>query len=193
MIAKVTVTTRCNSKCRSCPVWKTPQDDMSFDNFKIIYDKLNNDDYIEQIIINSTGELFSMPGYQKYIKYMEDNKIKYTAIQTNGALMDRVPKLDNVVISFNGTNKKNYEYMTRLDFGQVVSNIKSKYAQIDENAGCAEIHCLLCELNEGPEDEFYDLWHDFPGKLRISYKYENQFVNDYTIKKHVKNRRFLCN
>jgi radical SAM protein with 4Fe4S-binding SPASM domain len=191
MRAKLTVTTRCGAKCATCPVWKGPHQTMTYDQFVRAFDALNESPLIDEIFLNGTGDLYSIDSHIRYLIYVETNQKKRVTITTNGNVLDFVPRVNHLTISFNGSNKENYEATTGLDFGRVVENIRDAYGQI-EKCGYREIDCLVWQGNKGCEAEFLDLWKDFPGVRRISYKVENQFGAYFGLPEHKDENRIFC-
>lgn len=194
MDCKISITTHCNSMCGTCPVWTLPGSTMSFYDFTDIWDKLVNEPQITHILFSNTGEVFAMSEDNpiRYITYAEAHKgDKYVTMITNGKEMNYVPVgLDKLIISFNGGNKRTYEYTTGMPFEHVVNNIRSQYDRIRMME--AEMHCLIWQGNAGCEDAFKRLWNDFPGKLRLSYKVENQFGPDMSANGAERDERIKC-
>jgi len=178
--AKFTITTECGAKCATCPSWKQPQKTMDIETFMDIWKKLNDDPRIGSIMINGTGDITAVPGWHEYMTEAASYKRKHVLMTTNGAYLDCVPAvLDTIVISFNGGTKETYEKTTGLDFDKVRKNIWDLYKDLDKIG--SEIHCLIWKGNEKDAAAFCDLWADFPGKKRISYKAENQGGNDFGV------------
>jgi len=192
LTVKISITTRCNSRCKTCPIWKLQPQDMAYDDFVKIWDKLNSNPHINKIILNNTGELYLHPDYLKILKYIENNSKKYIVMTTNGSWFPYIPKIDNIIISFNGGTKDSYNRMTGLDFHKVFANIRNNFENMMRKISKIEIHCLICELNKNTEREFVRLWKRLPAKLRISYKYDNQFGADLTIDRYKESKRIFC-
>lgn len=192
---KISVTTHCNSRCKTCPVWTIPGHDMLFDTFRTIFSKLVDDDRIKHILFSNTGEIFAMKDHNPmdFIRYAEKHKAdKRVTMITNASEMYYVPvNLDKLIISFNGGTKEDYEYTTGLNFHNTVNVIRSYYRKF-EKMKSVEMHCLIWKGNEGTEENFKNLWSDFPGKLRISYKVENQFGSDLSAKGQSRTKRIKC-
>lgn len=191
MDAKITVTTKCGAKCKTCPSWERFTKEMHPDSFRYVYDKLNADKIIERILIDNTGDIYWHSEDIEIFNIIESHKMKYVVITTNGSRMDYIPNVDEFIISFNGGDKESYEYTTGLKFETVTKNIFKNYKVFEDIK--AEIHCLIWEGNKGCEESFKNLFKDFPGRLRISYKYDNQFKTDYTLQKYKNNKKEICN
>jgi len=147
---------------------------MEFSDFVTIWDKLMAAPEVHRVILNSTGDMNQLRDKMDYYRYIENHHAKPVIMTTNGLGLDYVPKIEELVISFNGGDKESYEYTTDLPFDEIVATIRAAYPQL-EQLPRVEMHCLVWEKTEGIERQFKELWHDFPGRLRISYKVENQF------------------
>lgn len=192
MTCKVSLTTRCNATCATCPVWQHKGQDMSYEVWREVWRRLNASPDVSKIILNNTGDVGVHPDRALLFDVMRTGKRKFLVMQTNGAhLPDLPPGLDHLVISFNGGTKKSYEATTGLDFDLVVGNIKRLYPAI-QALSCAEIHCLVYDGNAGTEEALGDLWADFPGRVRLSYKYDNQHAEDRTLPQHRETQRVMC-
>lgn len=192
MRVKLSITTKCNAECITCPVWEYPGQNMKYNDFTLIWDKINFDRRVTYIMLNNTGDMYNHPDRMKIFKYIEEHLTTApVAMTTNAGMMDYVPQIDQIFISFNGGNKESYEYTTGLDFEETVSLIRSHYSELEKIPN-VEMHCLIYEGNEGCEKDFTELWSDFPGRLRFSYKYDNQGETDYTLDKYKTPERIPC-
>lgn len=178
MTVKISITTACGARCKTCPVWTKPPETMSVETFRRLWDQVNAWPDVSKIFINSTGDINALENKREYLEILESNagpgRIP-VSVTMNGIGFDYVPRVDTLILSFNGSNKENYERTTGLDFDQVVANIKAAYPAIAERTIYREINYLVWKGNAGGEEEFLELWKDFPGMLRIGYKVENQF------------------
>jgi radical SAM protein with 4Fe4S-binding SPASM domain len=192
--AKISITTKCNAHCITCPVWKYEGHDMELDDFKKIWSALNESDKIDQIMLNNTGDLYNHSDHVEILKIIEETHKKTVIMTTNAALMDYVPSIEVLVISFNGIDRQTYEEITGLDFYHVTANIRNHYKDFfDKLRGRGlEMHCLVWDKIEGREKEILNVWHDFPGHIRLSYKYDNQFSIDHTIESKRTSERVPC-
>ena len=77
LIAKLTLTTKCGAHCITCPSWQQQPQEMSLDNFKIIWDKLNDDKFIKSIVINNTGDMYHHSCSDVIFDYIEAHKNKF--------------------------------------------------------------------------------------------------------------------
>lgn len=190
MDAKLSLTTHCNARCKTCPVWEYTGKHIDVDSFKLLWTKLMLSDKVHRILLNNTGDMYIHPHRKELFDYMSSHKHKPIIMTTNAAAMDSVPAVDLLIISFNGGTKETYEFTTGLPFDKTVARIKSFYPQL-KNVYC-ELHCLMWEGNEGTEDNLKELWQDFPGRVRLSYKYDNQMKEDKTISKYKRETRVYC-
>ena len=190
MDAKISITTACNAKCKTCPVWQYPAKHMDVDKFKLMWTKLMLAPKVRKVLLNNTGDMYLHPRRKEIFEYIETHKCKAVIMTTNAGQMDYIPDIDHIVISFNGGDKKSYEYTTGLDFDKTVARIKSHYNKLKDMS--CEINCLIWDGNEGSEDALVELWKDFPGSVRVSYKYDNQMKEDHTVDKYKREKRRYC-
>lgn len=191
MEAKISITSGCNARCATCPVWKHKPYTMRLADFKVVWGKLCTSNLVDRIMLNNTGDLYTIPNHIEYLQYIEDHINKPVLMTTNGELMDYVPAIDTLVISFNGGTKETYEATTGLPFESTVENIRAHYKALGK-VRVAEIHCLMWTGNAGTEDALLRLWDDFPGRIRVSYKYDNQMSVDRTIAAYKTTERVPC-
>jgi len=179
MDAKIALTSRCNARCATCPVWTLDGEDMPVEAFAAVWAKLCWHPGITKIILGSIGELYVHPRHGEIVDIVEARQPKMTVLITNGSAMDRVPRVALTVVSFNGVERDGYERTTGLDFEATRANIRSHYKALAENTK-AELHCLIWQGNavDGYEEKLRELWADFPGRVRLSVKYDNQFRED---------------
>ena len=192
MDCKLSITTVCGARCATCPVWRGPHATMEFEDFRIVWDKLMASPMISRVLLNNTGDVNTLAKKMLYFMHIEANYRKPVVMTTNGVNLDYIPRLDSLIISFNGGDRESYERTTGLSFDRIVRNIRTAYEQIERKVRYAEIDCLVWTGNVGCEDAFGKLWADFPGRVRISYKVENQFGEDMTLPEYVKTERRYC-
>lgn len=191
MDAKLSVTTRCNAACATCPVWQYAGEDMTVANFQLLWEKLMASSLISRVLLNNTGDLYNHPESRRILQYVERHRFKPVIMTTNAGEMDYVPKIDVLIVSFNGGTKETYEATTGLSFEEVKANIRSHYTEL-RNIPVLEMHCLMWEGNAGTEDALLETWRDFPGRIRLSYKYDNQMKDDKTLPPYRANHRVPC-
>jgi radical SAM protein with 4Fe4S-binding SPASM domain len=165
---------------------------MAFDDFRTIWDKLMASPLVNRVLINNTGDCYVMDDAIRYLLYAESHKRKYVAMTTNAGALSYIPRIDELVISFNGGTKEAYEYTVGLPFDETVERIRSAYHMISSQVRHAELHCLVWDGNAGTEQALLELWHDFPGRVRVSYKYDNQHKADHTLPEHRQSQRIPC-
>lgn len=157
-----------------------------------IWEKLNASAAIHKILLNNTGDVWNHPEADAILAVLGSGKVKWTVMTTNAGKMQYIPDgIDELIISFNGGTKQGYERTTGLPFEEVVENIRSLYPQMHKVKDL-QMHCLMWDGNEGEEDDLLKLWSDFPGKIRVSYKYDNQQHADHTIEEYKTEQRIPC-
>jgi MoaA/NifB/PqqE/SkfB family radical SAM enzyme len=129
--AQIEPTSLCNLRCKMCVREKegVPIGSMSFENFKIILDKLKS---LYKVGISGQGELFINKDIFKMIAYA-NKKGKLVHVVSNGMLlnkeiMENICKVDigEIAISLDSTNKEKYEGIRKgADFDIVTTNIKT--------------------------------------------------------------------
>lgn len=191
MIWKVTITTRCGAKCKTCPCHALAQHrTMSFPTFHRV---LNWIEYLAQpadtIFLNGVGDVMCLLDAPKYLARIAACPLN-TSLTTNGLFLNMLPKVRSLVISFNGGTLEAHHAVTGLDSARVLANIQRLYP--DMLGKHVEIHCLICKLNEGTEGNLLKLFEGFPGRIRVSYKCENQGGDDLTVESKRKPNRIPC-
>lgn len=192
--AKVAVTTHCNGRCKTCPVGFLEHqygETMPLDRFVMLWDMLMASPRIGRVILNGTGELYTIPDHVRYLQYVEQHKSKPVILQTNGELLDYVPAVDTIVISYNGGNKAAYESTTGMSHDQMVRNVTEHYPQL-AHIPDLQLHVLMCEFNAESETDLLTTWRGFPGRIRISYKCDNQMSKDRTLPAYRQADRHFC-
>lgn len=191
---KLAVTTQCNGRCKTCPVgFLSGQygETMPFDRFTTLWDMLMAAPRVGRIVLNGTGELYTLPDRVRYLQYVEQHKRKPVVLQTNGELLDYVPAVDTIVISYNGGNKAAYEFTTGMSHDVMVRNVTRHYPQLAQIPDL-QLHVLICEFNAESEADIRQTWQDFPGRIRVSYKCENQMRTDRTLPAYRVTDRIFC-
>jgi len=110
---------------------------MQLKNFYTIFEKIINCDHVNGIMLGSTGESYLHPNIDMIFDYVEEKQKKVPivpiSLTTNGSLMHRIPKIDTLIISFNGLDKQSYEQTTGLNFENTLKNIRSNYLNFQKN------------------------------------------------------------
>jgi radical SAM protein with 4Fe4S-binding SPASM domain len=204
-------TNTCNLKCPLCPTgsgkMKRRKGFLSFENFKKIIDEIG--DYIYYLTLTNYGEPFLNKDILKIISYAKSKKI-IVSILTNAQLIDRLcaagivdAKLDNIVISMDGSCQTSYEkYRVGGELYKVIEAIKLiREERVRKNSELPSIHIqfIVMKHNENEIQEIKDLVKDlkadklvfkklcnlsgFPGHLKDmeSYIPNNPDYNAYKI------------
>jgi radical SAM protein with 4Fe4S-binding SPASM domain len=124
----------CNLKCPLCAnKYIKNKGMMSFENFKIIIDKLP---FIEDVVLFLFGESLLNRNFFKMVKYCHGKGMK-TTVDTNGTVLHKFDfdeifssGLDSIGFSLDGATKEVYEkYRVGGDFDRVVKNIRNLCAE----------------------------------------------------------------
>jgi radical SAM protein with 4Fe4S-binding SPASM domain len=136
--AQIEPTSLCNLKCKMCIREKegVPIGSMSFENFKMILDKLKS---LYKVGISGQGELFLNKEIFKMIDYA-NKKGKLVHVVSNGMLLDweiiqNICKVDigEIAISIDSTKKEKYEDIRKgADFNLVTKNIKNLVEELNK-------------------------------------------------------------
>ncbi len=131
VIAQIEPTSECNLDCEMCIRKEigVPIGTMSFENFKIILDKL---DSLFKIHLSGQGEPFLNPEIFKMIEYANKRGI-IVYFTTNGTcltknVIDKIcdVEIGEIGISIDSTNKEKYEKIRKgAKFEKVLENIKN--------------------------------------------------------------------
>lgn len=103
----IEITNVCNLKCSFCPPHKRENKFMSFDEFKMILDKIKN--YTEYIYLHVKGEPTLHPDFDKFVEYANLKGFKIN-LTTNGTMLKdhlSITKyLRQINISLHATNSE---------------------------------------------------------------------------------------
>lgn len=103
----IEITNICNLKCYFCPPHNRENRSMTFDEFKIILEKIKP--YTEYIYLHVKGEPMLHPEFDNFVKYAYENNFKIN-LTTNGTLLKNhlaITKfLRQINISLHATNSK---------------------------------------------------------------------------------------
>ena len=129
VIAQIEPTSECNLKCEMCIRDKigVPIGSMSFENFKIVLDKL---DSLFKIHFSGQGEVFLNPEWFEMIKYA-NSRGATVFFTTNGTLLtksviEKICELDigEIGISIDSVSKEKYEKIRKnANFEKVLENV----------------------------------------------------------------------
>jgi MoaA/NifB/PqqE/SkfB family radical SAM enzyme len=123
----------CNLKCPLCPTGtdctKRKKQIMTFENYKIIFDKIKN--YAFTVNLYNWGEPFLNKDFIKILEYSKKNKTGVLLSTNLNFMKDEIIdsmiklKLDKIVVSLDGASQETYEkYRRGGDFERVVLNLK---------------------------------------------------------------------
>ncbi len=163
----IETTNICNFKCIYCPQSKPDEHfsiigkgKMSFENFKIIIDKLMRVWTIEEVVLTRDGEPLIHPDLEKFVNYAADKGTKIT-IGSNGSYFseDRVVHLiENGLTKVKGDFCVNKELYEKLRVGGRWENVHQGYKNILDYAieHNKDFHLTIVDLNtyysETPEE-----------------------------------------
>ncbi|KPA16298.1 radical SAM superfamily protein [Candidatus Magnetomorum sp. HK-1] len=120
------ITTRCNSKCRTCPWLEFSKDlgknrELNFNKFKYIIDKVQP----KILSLTGAGENLLNKDYCSMIKYARKKKITVYST-TNGLLLNKYAKqiiesdLNELIISLDGCDASQYKEIRRINGFDVI-------------------------------------------------------------------------
>ena len=162
-------TNTCNLKCPLCPTgsgkMKRRKGFLSFENFKKIIDEIG--DYIYYLTLTNYGEPFLNKNILKIISYAKNKKIVISAL-TNAQLIDKFyaagivdEKLDNIIISMDGSCQTSYEkYRVGGKLCKVIEAIKLIREEKErKNSELPSIHIqfIVMKHNESEIEEIKNL------------------------------------
>jgi radical SAM protein with 4Fe4S-binding SPASM domain len=121
------ITNNCNLSCDFCIKNDRKNKIMSFDEFKIIINKISN--YTNYLYFHVLGEPLIHPNINEFINYAKDNNINVN-ITSNGYLIDKIKtkNIRQLNISLHSYNEK---YLVSLD--DYINKIFKKTDEIKEN------------------------------------------------------------
>lgn len=104
----IEITNICNLKCSFCPPHHRENRFMSFDQFKIILEKIN--DYTNYIYLHVKGEPLLHPEFNNFVKFANENGFQIN-LTTNATLLNQhlsiTKYLRQINISLHATNSEN--------------------------------------------------------------------------------------
>lgn len=162
--AQIEPTSFCNLNCEMCIREKigVPIGNMSFENFKIILDKL---DCLFKVHLSGQGEPFLNKDIFKIIDYASKRGV-YVKMSTNGSLINegvakKLAKLNigEITISVDSTKKETYEKIRKgAKFEKLVENLKNLNKKLEENKKKTIVSTATVVLkdNENELDDFVD-------------------------------------
>ena len=124
-LAGFKITHKCNLKCKHCPFWKIPKNDLNFEEVKKTLDKLHN--LGAKIIIFEGGEptLWNDENYN-FNDVLNYAKKKFISVNfTTNGLNGFFFNADTVWVSFDGLEKNHDNIRGKGVFKKVVKNLKN--------------------------------------------------------------------
>lgn len=99
----VSLSFRCNSKCKTCDVWRRPNDDMTLDEWRMVFQKLGRTPFYMTF---TGGEPFLRADIDEMVlSAYEHCRPEVITIPTNGILTERIlEKVDRMCAAAQGTN-----------------------------------------------------------------------------------------
>lgn len=122
----------CNIKCIMCNegYGKNEAHIMSLDDFKTVIDSISKTARI--LYLSCSYEPLATPHFEEYIKYAKASKIPFISLCTNALLLNQGMaqclvdnKVDEIIVSFNGFCKEDYEHIMKgSSFDTVCDNLR---------------------------------------------------------------------
>jgi len=155
----------CNLTCPTCPTprnkIKRKSEQMSFENFKKVIDKIKKD--IHTILLYNTNEPLLNPEIEKMIAYADYCNL-HTVISTNATILNEKRTesllksgLDEILLCLDGTTKESYEPFRRgASFESVLANISyfcSRKKQLKLVKPFTELQFIVNKLNQGQVED----------------------------------------
>ena len=109
----VEITNRCNLNCSFCIHNKRPIRDMSFDEYKIVIDKIKN--YTKEIYLHVLGEPLIHKNINEFIDYANDNGLLVN-VTTNGYLINNIYNNNNKNIHRFNVSLHSYNGKINIDY-----------------------------------------------------------------------------
>lgn len=203
---QIQTSNKCNAACTFCPYPYTESKKsfqlMDWKLYTKIIDECAKHE-VEQILPFFLNEPLLNNKLIKYIDYAkEKNPNSLIKIFTNGSLLTEKnsrqllnSKIDEVIFSFNGSTKEEYESLMKgLDYNKTRDRI-SKFIKIcseNKNPKVA-VHLLKTGLSESSLFKLRDYWNSLGVAVHIL-KYENRAgnVKDYDISSDSKIKKIPC-
>ncbi|QOG12161.1 radical SAM/SPASM domain-containing protein [Arcobacter sp. FWKO B] len=154
-------TNRCNYNCIMCPIDELEKEkvkyDMSFDDFKIIVDKLPSS--VTNICLSGLGEPFLNKDYIQMAKYAKEKGF-YVEVYNNGSLFDSsiIPYIDEVNFSVDSPDDKLLlEIRKGVSIDKLFDNIKKAVKEKEKHYFHVNINFTANYKNYQNIRKLYDL------------------------------------
>lgn len=152
--AKITITRRCNSRCRKCYFWRTKhQEEISYNNLIRIIDELAQFKCQKLNLIGGETTLF--PKLVDVIEYANRKGFKCT-VTTNGQIIDsdytdnlKRTRINNVFVSLDSNIPAVHDYITGVKgaWEKTISSIRMLTKLIPKNIRNLGINHVLTSIN----------------------------------------------
>lgn len=187
------ITMNCNSKCRTCNIWKTKsKDELNLDEIKKIFSEpfWNNLKYVQM----TGGEPFLRRDYPELVEVFSGlKKVEIIATPSNGFLTKKIvldvkksldtiggKKLFSVTISLDGLEKQ-HDHIRRIPNGykKAVATVKSlKELEKSYNKFTVGIETVISKYNIDNLDEVYDEFRKMTEHLNFTPAIEAPFFSN---------------
>lgn len=203
----IETTNHCNANCIMCPheKMKRKKGVMSDEIFNLILKRINDEKIpIDYIWMSGFGEPLIDSKIFDRLKILKQNGYR-TKISTNGSLLksDKVEELiksglDEINISFNGANKKDYEkVMKNLQYDRTLSNIHLLIRRRREknlNRPIINISSVLTSQNEEKVASHISNWKNLVDSVKVGqvHRWGNHEKMSSGIETKLTNHIFPC-
>ena len=188
----IETTNFCNAKCIMCPhsTMKRPQKIMNNDIFNKIIDQIEKEKINPSaFILNGFGEPLVDPHLINRIKIIKNkfpnSKVKFYSnlnLANNKIIKELVVSgLDEINISFNGYNPKNYETVMKISYQKTLNNL-NKLIQLKKETDSniqIRISMTLVKQNEKSSQKFIKKWSSQVNSVSVNkaHSYNNSVKN----------------
>lgn len=201
----IETTNLCNAQCVMCPhtTMKRPKQIMTENTFNIIIDKLTQENIKPQVfILNGFGEPLTDPTIfsriQKIKTTFPDSKIKlYSNLNlANKKTIQQIinSQLDEINVSLNGYNAKNYYQVMHIDYQKTIKNLKTLISikNTINSKLKIRISMTLVKQNEKTVKKFIKKWSSLVDSVSVNKVHDyNGNTKDTTNKFQIKNQDFI--
>lgn len=161
----VTVTTRCNIKCRTCGLWSSPWDipKKTADEVMQLYP------YLERVVWLG-GEVFLYEYFDELFTKASTFPYLSQQVITNGVILnekwiEKIVKAGaELTVSIDGTTKEVYEYIRRgASFDKLIRNIKliNEFRRKNQSQTKLRLNAVIMKSNYHQLEAFLDLAKEF--------------------------------
>lgn len=116
-VVSLYLTDGCNSRCKTCDIWKAPRKNMSMKLVKSLADDFQN--LGVELVVLSGGEAMQHPEWPEIASLFRKNGI-FVLLLTNGILLQKqaehvIRTVDSVTISLDSVDRKTYQEIRGID------------------------------------------------------------------------------